>query len=73
MVSSIKWVDEVHNIFVELICRNIENDVSQYFYFQVVVGVPYFTALSILDENNCDFCVHGGKVYALFDFIILKL
>lgn len=29
---------------------------------EVVVGVPYFTALSILDENNCDFCVHGDDV-----------
>lgn len=28
---------------------------------EVVEGAPYVTTLETLDENNCDFCVHGGK------------
>lgn len=27
---------------------------------EVVEGAPYVTALETLDENACDFCVHGG-------------
>lgn len=27
---------------------------------EVVEGAPYVTTLDTLDENNCDFCVHGG-------------
>lgn len=28
---------------------------------EVVLGAPYVTTLEVLDQNNCDFCVHGGK------------
>uniref|UniRef100_A0A1A9Z0R1 ethanolamine-phosphate cytidylyltransferase n=1 Tax=Glossina pallidipes TaxID=7398 RepID=A0A1A9Z0R1_GLOPL len=28
---------------------------------EVVLGAPYVTTLEVLDEHNCDFCVHGGK------------
>ena len=29
---------------------------------EVVLGAPYVTTLEVLDEHNCDFCVHGGKL-----------
>lgn len=28
---------------------------------EVVEDAPYVTTLETLDNNNCDFCVHGGK------------
>lgn len=28
---------------------------------EVVEGAPYVTTLDTLDEQKCDFCVHGGK------------
>lgn len=28
---------------------------------EVVLGAPYVTTLEVLDQNDCDFCVHGGK------------
>jgi len=28
---------------------------------EVVLGAPYVTTLEVLDQNNCDFCVHGGR------------
>lgn len=36
---------------------------------EVVLGAPYVTTLEVLDEHNCDFCVHGG----LFDFRLLLI
>lgn len=30
---------------------------------QVVEDVPYTTSVEILEEYNCDFCAHGGKIY----------
>lgn len=27
---------------------------------EVVLGAPYVTTLEVLDQHNCDFCVHGG-------------
>lgn len=29
---------------------------------EVVLGAPYVTTLEVLDEHNCDFCVHGGML-----------
>lgn len=29
---------------------------------EVVEGAPYVTTLETLDSNDCDFCVHGGKL-----------
>ncbi|KAH8283640.1 hypothetical protein KR018_010326 [Drosophila ironensis] len=29
---------------------------------QVVLGAPYVTTLEVLDQNNCDFCVHGDDI-----------
>lgn len=33
---------------------------------EVVLGAPYVTTLEVLDEHNCDFCVHGGEYLKLF-------
>jgi len=32
---------------------------------EVVEGAPYVTNLETLDQHNCDFCVHGGKIFIL--------
>lgn len=32
---------------------------------EVVEGAPYVTTLETLDDNDCDFCVHGGN----YDFL----
>ncbi|XP_037809688.1 ethanolamine-phosphate cytidylyltransferase isoform X1 [Lucilia sericata] len=29
---------------------------------EVVLGAPYVTTLEVLDEHNCDFCVHGDDI-----------
>ncbi|XP_017075749.1 ethanolamine-phosphate cytidylyltransferase isoform X3 [Drosophila eugracilis] len=29
---------------------------------EVVLGAPYVTTLEVLDQNNCDFCVHGDDI-----------
>eukprot|EP00099_Drosophila_melanogaster_P024878 NP_723789.2 phosphoethanolamine cytidylyltransferase, isoform B [Drosophila melanogaster] len=29
---------------------------------EVVLGAPYVTTLDVLDQNNCDFCVHGDDI-----------
>ncbi|XP_067621247.1 ethanolamine-phosphate cytidylyltransferase isoform X2 [Eurosta solidaginis] len=29
---------------------------------EVVLGAPYVTTLEVLDEYNCDFCVHGDDI-----------
>ncbi|XP_017853992.1 ethanolamine-phosphate cytidylyltransferase isoform X1 [Drosophila busckii] len=29
---------------------------------EVVLGAPYVTSLEVLDQNNCDFCVHGDDI-----------
>ncbi|EDW45993.1 GM10235 [Drosophila sechellia] len=29
---------------------------------EVVLGAPYVTTLKVLDQNNCDFCVHGDDI-----------
>lgn len=29
---------------------------------EVVEAPPYYVYESTLDENDCDFCVHGGKI-----------
>ncbi|XP_001988302.2 ethanolamine-phosphate cytidylyltransferase isoform X2 [Drosophila grimshawi] len=29
---------------------------------EVVLGAPYVTTLEVLDDNNCDFCVHGDDI-----------
>lgn len=37
---------------------------------EVVLGAPYVTTLEVLDEHNCDFCVHGGK-FQIFQFQLI--
>jgi len=32
---------------------------------EVVEGAPYITNLETLDQHNCNFCVHGGKLVLL--------
>lgn len=39
---------------------------------EVVLGAPYVTTLEVLDQNNCDFCVHGGKLEWFLIFITEK-
>ncbi|TDG45642.1 hypothetical protein AWZ03_007917 [Drosophila navojoa] len=29
---------------------------------EVVLGAPYVTTLEVLDQNDCDFCVHGDDI-----------
>ncbi|XP_023177498.2 ethanolamine-phosphate cytidylyltransferase isoform X2 [Drosophila hydei] len=29
---------------------------------EVVLGAPYVTTLEVLDQNDCDFCVHGNDI-----------
>ena len=32
----------------------------------IVEGAPYVTYLQTMDDNNCDFCAHGGKDCTIF-------
>lgn len=34
---------------------------------EIVEGAPYQTQLNIMDEHNCDFCVHGDDITTMAD------
>ena len=38
---------------------------------QVIEEAPYVTSIETLDKYDCDFCVHGGMPFILFDMWLL--